>query len=264
METITSADGTAIAYDRTGSGPPLLRVHGGTSDHTSWHHLRPPFEEHFTVYLMDRRGRGDSGDADAYALEREFEDVATVVDSIDVPVSLVGHSFGALCSLGATLRTDNLRKLVLYEPPLLVDGHQPHETPRELLAEMESLVDRGKNEELLELFLLEVPKVSPKELEEFRTTPTWPATVESAPTNVREFEAVLGYNFDATRFGGITTPTLLLSGSESPPFLQAATSTLADVLPNCRRTVFDGEGHVAMNSAPERYTEEVLGFVRDS
>jgi pimeloyl-ACP methyl ester carboxylesterase len=264
METIASADGTAIAYDRTGSGPPLLRVHGGTSDHTSWHHLLPPFEEHFTVYLIDRRGRGASGDSDTYALEREFEDVAAVVDSIDAPVSLVGHSFGALCSLGAALRTDNLRKLALYEPPLLIDGHQNHETPQELLAEMESLVEEGKNEELLELFLIEVPKITPEELEELRTTPNWAAAVKSAPTNVREFEAVLDYEFDPTQFGGLTIPTLLLSGSESPPFLQAATDALADALPNCRQTVFDGEGHLAMNSAPERYTDEVLGFLCDS
>ena len=101
IETVTSADGTSIAYERGGRGPPLVLVHGTTADHTRWDPLRPDFEEHFTVYAIDRRGRGGSGDAAHYELEREFEDVATVVESIDEPVNLLGHSHGALCSLEA-------------------------------------------------------------------------------------------------------------------------------------------------------------------
>jgi len=80
----------------------------------------PALEERFTVYAVDRRGRGESGDSDEYAIEREFEDVVSVVDSIREPVNLLGHSYGALCSLEAALLTSNIRKLVLYEPPIPV------------------------------------------------------------------------------------------------------------------------------------------------
>jgi peptide-methionine (S)-S-oxide reductase len=85
MATITSKDGTRIAYSRSGSGPPLVLVHGTTADHTRWARVLPELEPHFTVYAMDRRGRGGSGDAADYAIEREFEDVAAVVDAIGDP-----------------------------------------------------------------------------------------------------------------------------------------------------------------------------------
>ena len=123
MATVTSVDGTEIAYKRSGRGPPLVLVHGGTVTHTWWELVRPGFGEDFTVYAMDRRGYGESGDADEYALEREVEDVVAVVDSIKEPARVVGGSFGALVSLEAVL-TVNLSGLVLYEPPIPVDGHE--------------------------------------------------------------------------------------------------------------------------------------------
>ena len=108
MEYVTSKDGTQIAYERRGEGPPLVLVHGAAADHTRWKSLLPALENFFTVYAVDRRGRGQSGDVGAYAIEREYEDVVAVVDSLPVPVNLLGHSFGAICSLEASLRTSNM------------------------------------------------------------------------------------------------------------------------------------------------------------
>src|SRR5215203_7442570 len=116
--TVTSKDGTPIAYWRSGQGLPLVLVHGTTADHSRWAPVMPAFERHFSMCAIDRRGRGGSGDSDDYAIEREFEDVAAVVDSLGEPAFLVGHSYGALCALEATLLTPNVRKLVLYEPPI--------------------------------------------------------------------------------------------------------------------------------------------------
>ena len=113
-----SDDGTLIGYWRTGEGPPLILVHGTSADHTRWDPVLPTLAEHFTVYAIDRRGRGESGDAADYSLESEVEDVVAVVDSIGAPVSLLGHSYGAVCSLEASQRSERVRKLVLYEPPL--------------------------------------------------------------------------------------------------------------------------------------------------
>ena len=210
METITSANGTPIAYERTGSGPPFVFVHGTTADHTRWEPVRPAFEDHFTVYAIDRRGRGESGDAAEYALEREAEDVASVVGSIDEPVILLGHSYGALCSLEAALRTDNLCRLILYEPPLPVSDHDPD--TEDVLDEMTALVDDGENEQALVQFFREIAQVPTTELDALRSAPNWPARVIAAHTAVREERARKEYEFDAARFAGLTTPTLLLTG----------------------------------------------------
>lgn len=160
MDTITSTDGTPIAFERTGRGPPMVLVHGTTLDHTSWDLVRPGFEDHFTVYAMDRRGCGESGDADEYELDREFEDVTAVIESIDSPVTLVGHSFGALCALEAALRTDTLRNLVLYEPPL-----EQAPGAEAVLAEMKTLLDDGETEQALVLFLREFAGDTPAEID---------------------------------------------------------------------------------------------------
>ena len=92
QQTVTSLDGTPIAYWRSGEGPPLVLIHGTSTDHSRWRLVLPALEEHFTVYTVDRRGRGDSGDSEDYSIEQEFEDVAAVVDSVREPVNLLGHS----------------------------------------------------------------------------------------------------------------------------------------------------------------------------
>src|SRR5688572_24310787 len=118
MSTFRSGDGTTIACEKIGSGPPLVLVHGTAADHTRWAPVLPALSGRFTIYACDRRGRGASGDGASYAMEREFEDVAAVVDGIGGPVDLLGHSYGALCSLEAAVLARNLRRLALYEPPI--------------------------------------------------------------------------------------------------------------------------------------------------
>jgi pimeloyl-ACP methyl ester carboxylesterase len=116
MKSVTSGDGTLIAYEQGGRGPHLVLVHGISGNSSVWEAVRPRLEEHFTVARMDRRGRGGSGDSTEYSIEREFEDVASVVNALDAPVLLFGHSYGAICALEAATRTDKLSGLVLYEP----------------------------------------------------------------------------------------------------------------------------------------------------
>ncbi|WP_222914457.1 alpha/beta hydrolase [Natrinema sp. SYSU A 869] len=280
METVTSADGTEIAFERTGSGLPLVLVHGGVCDHRFWElsDVRATFADHCTVYAMDCRGVGESGDvaerssagqpeayasgdADEYNLEREFEDVAAVVETIDEPVTLLGHSSGALLSLEAALRTDNLHKLVLYEPPITFDDHKLYSD--EVLAEMERLLKDGKNEQVLVLFLQEIAQSTPEEIDAQRSAPDWQDLVDAAHVWPRSLSAIGEYEFDAARFADMTTLTLLLSGSESPPLLKDATDPVHDALPNSRISTFDGHAHEAMLTAPDHFTEEVLGFIRE-
>ena len=188
--------------------------------------------------------------------------MVAVVESIDERVILFGHSFGALCSLEAALRTDNLRGLVLYEPPLPVGDHGPD--TEDVLDEMTALVDNGENEQALVQFFREIARVPTAELDALRSAPNWPARVDAAHTAIREERARKGYEFDAARFAGLTTPTLLLSGSESAPFLKGATGVLNDALPNSRIAVLDGQAHAAMNTAPELVIDEVLTFIHES
>ena len=262
--TVTSADGTEIAFERTGNGPPLVLVHGNGDVHEFWDlaGTRAAFAEHYTVYAIDRRGRGESGDAAEYALEREAEDVATVVDAIDEPVTLLGHSGGALYSLEAALRTDNLRTLVLNEPPVAVGDHELD--VEAAVTDTKQLLDDGENEQALVLFLREVANLTPDELDAARSAPIWQDMVDAAHTLPRELQAIAEYEFDAARFADVATPTLVLSGGESPPFYRDATEAVDDALPNSRITTFDGHAHEPMNTAPDRFIDEVLAFVRES
>lgn len=265
METVQSADGTTIAFDRTGRGPPLVLVPGGgANDHTRWDAagVRPAFAEHRTVYAIDGRGLGESGDAAEYELEREFEDVAAVVEAIEEPVTLLGHSSGALLSMEAALRTDNLQGLVLYEPPIVVGEHDQNYD--EAIAEMEALLDDGDNEQVLVLFLREVAGMPPDEITALRDAPNWQQRVDGAHTLPRAIRGVDEYEFDPARFADLTTPTLLLAGGESPPWLRDGTSALDDALPDSRIVTFDGHGHVAMLTATDRFLDAVLAFTSDS
>lgn len=264
MDTVRSADGTELAYKRTGTGPPLVLVPGGgANDHVRWEAggVRPALAEHCTVHAIDTRGLGRSGDADEYAFAREFEDVAAVVDSIAEPATLLGHSLGGLLSMEAALRTDNLRALILYEPPVAVDDHELDAA--EAIAEMDRLLERGQNEQVLLTLLREVAGLSPEEIDALREAPNWHTRVDGAHTIPRQIRGMNEYQFDPDRFADLTVPTLLLSGSETQPWLRAATRVLHETLPNSRLVTFEGHAHEAMLTATERFIDEVLAFIRE-
>jgi len=168
MEKIVSRDGTFIAYHRRGAGTPLVLVHGSSSSNpmVGWPAVVPTLEEHFTVYAMDRRGYGESGDCQPYAIEREFEDVASLVDSIGEPVYLMGHSFGALCALGSALLTTNVRKLILYEPAIVVPGVVLYRAG--FLERLQALLDAGDRGEVLTVIFRDMALMPPTELEQLK------------------------------------------------------------------------------------------------
>jgi pimeloyl-ACP methyl ester carboxylesterase len=260
MREITARDGTSIAYRRSGEGPPLVLVHGGLSDHTYWQPVLPTLEQLFTVYAMDRRGLGESGDSSDYAIEREFEDVAAVVDSVGELVNLLGHSHGGICSLEAAQLTPNVAKLVLYEPPLDVTGEGG--LPPGFVEQLEAMLEEGDREGVIETFLLDALGMSPEEVEYLRSSPlAWQPMVASVHTLPREIQADQNYRFDPARFRDLTTPTLLLSGVDSPPFLKAGTQALNETLPASHVAVMSGQGHEAVGTGPGLFAAEVLKFL---
>jgi pimeloyl-ACP methyl ester carboxylesterase len=261
--TTTSSDGIRIGYRRTGDGPPLVLVHGGTADHTRWRTVTSDLEQWASVYAMDRRGRGGSGDATDYAIEQEFADVAAVVrtaaESAGGPVDLVGHSFGAVCALGgARLAPDAVRRLVLYEPPI---GPAAATVAHDLVARLEELLAQGKREELLVTFFREEVRVPPDELEMLRSLPAWPARIAAAHTLPRELRAVTTFDPDADWFAPVTTPTLLLLGGDSPAAVAGGTDLVARALPDARIEIMPGQQHLAMDTAPAVFTRLVRDFV---
>ena len=261
METILSRDGTMIAYQRSGTGPALVLVHGGTADHTRWAPVLPAFEQRFTVYAVDRRGRGGSGDAEPYAIEREFEDIVALVNSIGEPVFLLGHSYGALCSLEAALRTSHLRKLVLYEPPIPT-GIEIY--PSEVVTKIQALLDTGDREGAVITFMQDIVRVPPHEMEILRAAPSWPARVAAAHTILREMRGSNEYVFEPARFSAVTSPALLLLGGDSPAFFKAAIEAVHAALPDSQVVVMPGQQHTAMNTAPELFSREVLQFLAET
>ena len=261
-ETVTSKDGTTIAYWRSGHGETLVLVHGTTADHSRWAPVLQKFEKHFSVCAVDRRGRGGSGDPDDYALEREFEDVAAVVDSFGEPAFLVGHSYGALCALEASLLARNVRKLVLYEPPIDVTDEKIN--PPGLIDRLEALLGAGEREEVVATMLREAAGVPPEVVEYMRSLPAWRARVAAAHTIPRELRAQEAHRFDPERFGSLEVPTLLLVGGESPSAFEKAAEIVSEALPNSSIVVMEGQEHVAIDTATDLFTTEVFRFLEES
>jgi pimeloyl-ACP methyl ester carboxylesterase len=261
---VRSRDGTEIAYHSSGDGPPLVLVHGSLGDHTRWDALRPHLEPHVTVHAMDRRGRGASGDGAAYAIEREFDDVAAVIDHVAATsgseVDVYGVSFGGICAFGASASGASVRRLALYEgwPPV---DPTAFAVPLPFIRRMEALLDRGEREGVLEVVFREVVKVSQDELRGIRAQPSWGMRVAAVHTYPREELAFLELRFDPDAARRISVPTLLLTGSESRDW-GPEVEIVAAALPNARISVLEGQGHTADIVAPELVAERLLHFLR--
>ncbi|MGH8763712.1 MAG: alpha/beta fold hydrolase [Nitrosospira sp.] len=258
MESISSKDGAPIACWHSGVGESLLLVHGSSGDHFAWVSVLPALERRFSTWTIDRRGRGHSGDAGSYVLERECEDIAAVVDAIGGTVHLLGHSFGGLCALEAALLTPNIGRLVLYEPSISLDGSG---WSAELGARMQTLLDEGSREEALLLFFRDIVKMPSHEIVAMQAGSNWPGRIAAAHTIHRELCSINRYIFDPRRFQTFRTPTLILLGGESPPRRHLIAETLHRSLPDSQLVILQGQQHSAARTAPGLFVHEVLKFL---
>ena len=259
----TSADGTRIAYRRLGTGPALLFVHGSISTHTDWMRVAKLLAPHYTCYAMDRRGRARSGNGRApYSLEREYDDIAAVRAQAETahaaPIAaLIGHSYGAVCALGAALRHP-VPKLVIYEPPLPAGGP----VGGEYLEPYKQAIARHDPDAALEIGLTHYSRLPAEAIAAMRATKAWPRLRTLAPTWIREIEAMDALDPTVDRYAAITCPILMLAGSLSPEHpLRDASRALAKVLPNVRVHTIEGQGHVAMRTAPEQVARLIEDFL---
>jgi pimeloyl-ACP methyl ester carboxylesterase len=262
--TVESRDGTEIAYWTTGKGPPLVVVHGTPADHTRWRPLLPYLEPHFTVHAIDRRGRGASGDSPHYALEREFEDVAAVVDTVTdqsgAPVNIYGHSHGGIVAFGAATLTSNLHRLVLYE-----GWHLPnpdvYALPEGLDLRMDSLLAAGDRDAVVELLFRELEDMSDEDMAAFKAAPSWPGRVAAAHTITREIRGELTARLDPKLAARITVPVLLVTGEKSADPSKADTQGVAATLPDARILVLEGQRHVADVLDPQAFAAQIVPFL---
>jgi pimeloyl-ACP methyl ester carboxylesterase len=244
-----------------GEGPPLVMVHGSLQDHTASGALVDELRNGGTTFSMDRRGFGASGDATGYSIEREFEDVAVVVDAVaartGAPVALWGHSYGANCAMGGAARTTNVNHLVLYEPSLGLAY------PAGSIESIERKVASGDMEAALLEVLVEIVGMTDDEVDAMRANPkmSWADRLAIVPTVPRECRAEDGWVYRPGQFDGIAAPTLMLAGSESPPVLHEATHLAAAAIPDVRIRVLEGHGHLAHRTDPAMVAAIIGQFI---
>jgi pimeloyl-ACP methyl ester carboxylesterase len=240
VETLQSADGTTIAYDRRGDGPALVMVPGAFCDRKSFRSLAALLEPDLTVYLYDRRGRGDSSDTDTYAVEREVEDLAAVVSATGGAASVFGHSSGAALALEAAAARVDIRALAAYEPPYTGEGGA---TP-ELADELRRLAASGRREDAATLFL-RTTGAPPQVIDMIKAGPDWPGMLAIAHTLSYDITLCNGGVAPVDRLAKIPARTLALAGGASAGWAAEAARTVAATVPDASMQVLAGQGHGA-------------------
>ena len=252
--TTRSSDGTTIAFDRSGEGPAVILV-GGAFQHRAFDpamaELAALLAPRFTVLHYDRRGRGDSGDTPPYAVEREVEDIAALVEAAGGSASLFGSSSGAALALDAARSGLPILRLALYEPPFLVDDSHPP-LPEDYLERLTELVAAGRRGDAVALFMTKAADLPDEVVAGMRQTPTWPG-FESVAHTLPYDAAVMGDTVNGdpaslARWASVTAPALVLDGGESPAWAGAAARALVEILPDARRRTLAGQTHAV---APE-------------
>lgn len=257
--TVRGADGVELAVWVEGKGPALVLVHGSIQDHTISAALLGELRADFTTYAMDRRGFGASGDGPTYSLDREFADVAAVVDDVAArtggPVVLWGHSFGASCAMGGAALTGNVSRLLLYEPSL------GFTYPTGWIDRVQQVVAAGDHESAIVMVLRDLLEFTGEQIDELRARPEWAGRVATAPTVAREARAEQDWEYPDAPLAGITAPTLLLSGSESTPDIKQATAAARAAIPGAQLRVLEGHAHIAHRTHPAMVAAIIREFV---
>jgi pimeloyl-ACP methyl ester carboxylesterase len=264
---VTSRDGTPIAVFETGSGRPLLLVHGTASDHRTWRVVAPSMAGSRLLVAIDRRGRGDSGDApDTYSIERELEDVAATAEAIASttaggPIDVVGHSLGGRIALGAAPLTPSIGRVVAYESaPAGPAGAGTRD--EQVLVQLRRDLSAGEHDALLARFMTEVVGMPAEDLAAFRADPIWPQRAATAPTIVRELDAALhAPAIGLEALADVAIPVLQLVGSESPAGFRRSARVLDRRLARGRLQVISGARHAAHHSHPEQLIAAVVSFL---
>jgi pimeloyl-ACP methyl ester carboxylesterase len=251
--TVTSKDGTPVAFTRAGRGTPVILVDGALCYRASGPSgpLATALAEHFTVFTYDRRGRGQSGDTLPYAVDREVEDLEALIAEAGGSADVYGISSGAALALEAAHRGAAIRRLALYEAPFIVDASRPP-IPPDYGSRQDALLAAGRRGDAVRLFMRQVglPRVV---VALMRLLPAWRKLTSVAHTLPYD-RAVLGDTqagapLAAGRWAGATMPVLAIVGGKSPTWMKHAMRALADVLPGAEHRVLAGQTHMVKAKA---------------
>lgn len=247
MKTVTSKDGTTIAFDQWGEGPTVILVDGALQYRAFDQGMVPLAEllaPHFTVIHYDRRGRGDSTDTQPYALEREIEDIEALIDEAGGSASLYGISSGAALAMEAAIELgDKVSKLAMYEAPYN-DDEAAQQAWRKYVKELRELLDAGRKGDAVGLFMMLVG-ASPEDVEGIRQTPMWPLWESIGHTLAYDHIAALGEDaaIPTERAARVNLPALVMDGSESFPFMHSTALALANAMPKGKHRTVEGQTH---------------------
>ena len=241
METTRSADGTMIAFERSGDGPALVFVVGAFSDRATPREVAALLAPHFTVHCYDRRGRGDSGDTPPYAIEREVEDLAAVIVAAGGSALVYGHSSGAVLALEAAMRTSAVDRLAVYEPPDVVGDDRPRTVGLE--ARVAGLLAEGRRDDAMEAFLVEGPQVPREAVAAMKPSPAWEEMGRLANTLPYDLALLGDQDVPVERLGAIRVPTVAMCGGDSPRWARNSVAAVAAAIPGARERTLAGQTH---------------------
>jgi pimeloyl-ACP methyl ester carboxylesterase len=260
MNTVTSGDGTTIAYERYGDGPPLILVDGAMNSRSSGSKPRlvSLLAPHFGVYSYDRRGRGDSGDTLPYAVAREIEDIDALI-AVAGSANLYGHSSGASLALDAAAQLGNrVTKLALYEAPYN-DDPEAQRAWGEYIRNLTEALAANRRGDAVALFMAYVGMPA-AQINGMRQAPFWAGMEALAPTLAYDHTAILGADaaVPTERAANLEVPTLVMAGSASFPFMHETARTLSDVIPHAELRILEDQGH---DVDPEVLTPALVTFL---
>jgi hypothetical protein len=242
MQKVISADGTPIAYDRVGEGPAVVLVCGGSVDRMSNAPLAALLAQSYTVYNYDRRGRGDSGDADVYAVEREFEDLDAIFAVAGGSAHLYGTSSGAALALLATASGRPVDRLALWEPPYFLDGAEGR--PRADTASIyRAFVAEGRRDKAAEYFMAEVVGMPAEFVAQAKVSPWWPAQEAIAHTLAYDATVMGDYSVPVEAIKSIHQPTRVLTGGAAWPWMADSNKAVAELLEDGSHVVLADQQH---------------------
>jgi pimeloyl-ACP methyl ester carboxylesterase len=241
MEQVTSKDGTAIAFDRTGEGSPVVLVSGGSTDRSSNAGLAELLATDLTVLNYDRRGRGPSGDTSPYAVRREVEDIDAVIAAAGGSAFLYGTSSGAALALEAAASGLPITRLALWEPPFILD--EASRPPKDQVEQYDRMIAEDRRGDAVEYFMVNVVGMPAEFVAGARSAPWWSGTEALAHTLAYDATVMGDYSVPTDRAAAVAVPTIVIAGGADFPFMRETAQALAEALPNGQLRLLDGQGH---------------------
>jgi uncharacterized protein YndB with AHSA1/START domain/pimeloyl-ACP methyl ester carboxylesterase len=263
MQTIISKDGTKITFEKQGNGPAVILVAPAVADHGDAAQLADRLAEHFTVYNYDRRGRGQSSDATTYAIEREIEDIQSIISEAGGKAYLFGSSSGAVLALDASSKLgDQVIKLFLYEPPFIInDSRAP--VPAEYVRHLNELIEANRRSDAVEYFMTEAVGIPGEFVTYMKADPSWNNMENMAHTLAYDglimADTQSGKPLPTDRWQ-VSIPTSIMTGENSEPIFHDAAKALASLLPQAEHRLLTGQDHSAVVMAPDVLATAITDF----